>query len=228
MKISKSIREKYKNIDPELDVFIYNFDMPEGSTILEVGAHDNPVSIMLAESGFKVHGVDLREYDCGTHENYTHHMMNFLQLPQEFIKKYVGTFDAVICVSAIEHFGLGTYSDKTYNPYADVAATINIYNLLKEHGYFYLTTPFGGRYMEVRPHWKVYDFAELFYRFGINLNMDAFSIRCAEKITLLGKTFEIGDSVDLQSALANLNGAPSICSFARFWKPPLNKIGEKK
>lgn len=226
MKIPQSIRDKYKQSDPELDVFIDNFDMPAGSKILEVGAHDNPVSILLAESGFKVHGIDLRDYDCGTHQNYTHHTMNFLKLTPEFLREFAGSFDAVICVSAIEHFGLGTYSDKAYNPYADVAATINIYNLLKYHGYLFLTTPFGGRYMEVRPHWKVYDFAELFYRFGINMHMDAFSIKCAEKINLLGRTFEIGESIDMQSALSNLNGAPAICAFARFWKPPLNQTGE--
>jgi hypothetical protein len=221
MKISKKIIEKYKKeFDPELDLFLENFDEPEGSKILEIGAHDNPVALILAESGFIVHGVDLREYDQGEHENYTHNVFNFLKIPTRFLKEHAGTFDAVISISALEHFGLGTYSDTKYNPYADVAATQNVYNLLKSDGYFSITVPYGGRYVETRPHWKTYDFAEVFFRFGLNFQINSFNVRCVEKIKLLGCDFKPGDKVDNLATLFNLNGNPGVSIFAKFWKVP--------
>ncbi len=220
MKIPDSIRKNYKAEDPELDLFLDNFDEPEGSKILEIGAHDNPVALMLAEAGFIVHGIDLREYDQGEHENYTHHVMNFTKLTSRFLKEHTASFDAVISISALEHFGLGTYTDKKYNPYADVAATVNVFNLLKPDGYFSLTVPYGGRYTEQRPHWKVYDFSELYFRFGLNMQLNSFQIRCVEATKLFGCDFKPGDNVDGLASMFNLNGSPSVSAFAKFWKVP--------
>ena len=219
MKIPKKIIEKYKKeFDPELDLFLENFDEPEGSKILEIGAHDNPVALILAEAGHIVYGVDLREYDQGEHENYTHHVMDFTKVPSRFYKEHLGTFDSIISISALEHFGIGTYTDKSYNPYKDVAATMNVYNLLKPSGTFNLTVPFGGNYFEKVPHWKVYNFSELVFRFGINMQLNIFKIKCVEKTNLFGCDFVAGDDVDLLASMFCLNGNPAISTFAKFMK----------
>ena len=72
MKILNHLIEEYRArlSDPEADLFFGRFDEPEGARILEVGAHDAPISSMLSASGFNVTGVDLRE--CDQTPNYEH------------------------------------------------------------------------------------------------------------------------------------------------------------
>lgn len=218
MKIPKDILDTYTTFDPESHLFFNFFDEKEGSKILEVGAHDSPISSMLAKTGFSVHGVDLRECDQETHPNYTHHIFDFSNPNTEFLQNHAGTFDCVVSISALEHFGLGTYNKLPYNPYADVYAAAYISALLRKEGAFYCVVPYGGRYREIIPHWKVYDMGEIIYRFGHGMRIDFIHLQCSEKMHVGGVTYKPFDNFDFGHAALNTEGFPGISILVKFSK----------
>lgn len=145
--------------DADTSMFRSLFREPIGCKILEVGAHDEPLANQLVGLGYDVYGVDLREYDkllppC----NYQYLRSDFCDLPLEFIRSHYGTFDCVFSISAIEHFGLGTYSEGSRSSYYDVIAMRQVWGMLKTGGVCYVTVPFGKKFVEYAPHWRVYDY----------------------------------------------------------------------
>ena len=139
MIITEAIRSQYHTFDPETSCFLDFFSEPEGSRILEVGAHDSPISKMLAESGFDVESIDLRPYDFPIVEGHHHYVGDFLNFHggQE-------CYDCIVSISAIEHMGLGTYREGMELRMGDVIAMRNIWNLLRDGGPCYISVPFGG------------------------------------------------------------------------------------
>lgn len=155
---------EWDSLDADTSMFRKLFCEPVGK-VLEVGAHDEPLANELFELGYDVHGVDLREYDkklpaC----NYTYTRSDFCNLPAEFIQEHQGTFDCVFSISAIEHFGLGTYSEGKRHAYYDVLAMRQMWHMLREGGVCYVTVPFGVSYVENVPHWRVYDYDSAYAR----------------------------------------------------------------
>lgn len=218
MKIPDEILASYKR-DPETELFMKYFNEPTGK-VLEIGSHDYPLAIILAKAGFNVTGIDLRPYDCGSHDNYSHHVFNFNKIPESFMKEHMGTFDCVVSVSTLEHFGLSAYQDIGYHPYADIAAAVLIWQLLKPGGSFILTVPSAGRYSEHKPHWKVYSINEIIHRFGYNMQLREIYFECVEAFEGFGKKFKIGDPVDLLSLSLNLTEFPGMSCYAKFVKQP--------
>ena len=53
------------------------------------------------------------------------------------------TFDVVICISVLEHIGLGKYVQSGLNDKADYQAFMEMIRVLKRRGRLYLTVPFG-------------------------------------------------------------------------------------
>lgn len=155
----------YDEVDMDLNLFAEEFRAYPNSKILVVGAHDEPSANLLAQAGHRVIGVDLREYDkklppC----NYEFIRGDFNDLSPSFYREHAGTFDAFVCLSTLEHFGMGAYKESgRSHRYYDVIAMRKAWELLKtgepgkEHGKAYLTVPFGSKFMEVWPHWRVYD-----------------------------------------------------------------------
>lgn len=216
MKIPDSIRSQYKTFDPEAELLFQNFDEAEGSKILEVGSQHCPIASMLAKSGFKVTGVDLRTWD--QENNYHHIQGDFCRLPVEFLRENLGTFDSAISISTLEHFGMGTYQENFAYEYYDVLASRYVYNLLKPNGTFYLTVPFGGKYVELRPHWRVYDWASFGDRLCCGFVFEKFYLSVAEEITIDGRVYKPGELINFESAIANLTGLPNISCFAKLRK----------
>ncbi len=164
MKIPTEVLEKHDVSDADVQMFVTLFDAPRGSRILVIGAHDESTANMLASSGamFDVTGVDLREYDANLPPcNYRFIQADFVSLTNRYLTEEINEgkyqpFDAVVALSCIEHFGLGTYNEGAVHPYYDVIAMRKIWELLRVGGRAYVTVPMGNRFLEVNPHWRSY------------------------------------------------------------------------
>lgn len=216
MRIIESVRQEYKIFDPEADLFFRDFDEPINAKILEIGSQHSPLASILTKSGFNVTGVDLR--DCDQEPIYNHIKSDFCRMPVEWMRENYGTFDSAVCISAIEHFGLNTYEEGRTHEYYDVLAMRYIYDLLKPGGSCYITTPFGGKYVEYKPHWRVYDWASLLERIVQDFHTEIFSIGVCEKISINGLTFNVGDPITINEAILNTKGLPHISCFLKLRK----------
>ena len=110
----------------------------ENLKILDIGCMESILPIMLASSGHKVCGVDIRKYP------YTHPNLVFLKTDICKLPFKTEMFDVAIAISVIEHLGLGGYGDVVCND-GDLVAIKKIYNCLKDKGLLFLTVPFGVR-----------------------------------------------------------------------------------
>lgn len=109
--------------------------LPRGSRILDVGSCESTVAIGLASMGYRVTALDPRPYPL-SHAN--------LEVVLSPIEEYHTDepFDAAILLSAVEHFGLGSY-DLPVNDRADHQAIQTVWELLRPGGTLVLTTPYG-------------------------------------------------------------------------------------
>lgn len=117
--------------------FVYSSlgGLPRGSRVLDIGSCESTVAIGLASLGYQVTALDPRPYPL-RHANLT----NVLSPVKDF--RPDEPFDAAILLSAIEHFGLGSY-DLPTNDEADQEAMDAVWNALRPGGTLVLTTPYG-------------------------------------------------------------------------------------
>jgi 2-polyprenyl-3-methyl-5-hydroxy-6-metoxy-1,4-benzoquinol methylase len=78
--------------------------IPPGSTIVDVGASESTVSLSLASLGYRVTAVDPRPYGL-RHPN----LEVIARAAEEW--EETRTFDAIVCLSTVEHIGLGAYGE---------------------------------------------------------------------------------------------------------------------
>ena len=218
MLISKELQDKFIEFDPEISFFFKFFDEESNLQIFEIGAHDNAVSKILSMSGHFVTGIDLRESDQSFHENYKHIVGDFCDMPDSFYKNHFGNYDCVITISSIEHFGLGAYQDVPDKDYYDVVAMNYAYRMLKPGGRCYVVVPFGGKFVTVKPHWRVYDFASIKDRIQQNFRLERFEIQCSEDCNIYGINYKANTEMSLNSAILNTNGFPGISAFIKLVK----------
>ncbi len=84
--------------------------------------------------------VDIRDLPATNHPN-----INFLQA--DFMGEdlgQIGRADSVSCLHAIEHFGLGRYSDPI-NPNGHLVAFENLIKILEPGGVLYISFPIGNK-----------------------------------------------------------------------------------
>ncbi len=110
--------------------------LPTGSRVLDVGADESTVSFALASLGYDVTALDLNGYPFA-HPNLT----PVSSLLEEFSPGHL--FDVVICLSSIEHFGLGAYGPDSHDVDADVKALQQLRTMTHSGGRLVLTTPYG-------------------------------------------------------------------------------------
>lgn len=120
--------------------------------ILDVGASESPLALMLASLGYQVTAVDLRTYPF-THPN--------LEIVAGDITKLnlSAKFDTVVCLSTLEHIGLPVYGGREMLA-GDNLALQQMHRWLKPGGYLLLTVPAALKY-QVRKFWRQYDVATL-------------------------------------------------------------------
>jgi 2-polyprenyl-3-methyl-5-hydroxy-6-metoxy-1,4-benzoquinol methylase len=107
-----------------------------GARVLDVGATESTVALSLASLGYDVTAIDLRPYPLA-HPR--------LRTVVGAIEDWDGDgpFDAVVCLSTIEHVGLPAYGGERKEG-ADLAAMRRIHELTAPGGVLVLTTSVGG------------------------------------------------------------------------------------
>jgi 2-polyprenyl-3-methyl-5-hydroxy-6-metoxy-1,4-benzoquinol methylase len=123
-----------------------------GAKVADVGAAESLVAFSLALLGYDVTAVDLRPYP------FEHPRLRSVTTPIEEWEDD-STFDAIICLSTIEHVGLGAYGEEPKEDRADLAAMRRMHELTAPGGLLVLTTRFGNaREAELE---RIYDQAGL-------------------------------------------------------------------
>jgi hypothetical protein len=110
--------------------------LPTGVKLLDVGATESLVSLSLASLGYDVTALDPRPYPF-VHPN----LSVVVGLMQEWVPPT--QFDCVLCISTIEHIGLGAYGEPVSDARADEAAMSQIWRSTAPGGVLVLTTRFG-------------------------------------------------------------------------------------
>ena len=119
--------------------------------VLDIGCVSSRLPMQLASMGYEVYGIDVRDYPL-------HHPNFHFQKTDLFLWKPDKKFDAIILLSALEHFGLGAYGDMKEED-ADKKAIQLITQWLNPHGQLLVSVPFG-KYGITKKH-RVYDLSRL-------------------------------------------------------------------
>jgi hypothetical protein len=102
--------------------------------ILDVGGSESTVALSLACLGHEVHVVDPRGYRL-KHPQLHEHAVRLEELEAD------SQFDVVLALSAVEHFGLGSYGQPIEGDRMDRAALAEIHRRLVPAGLLVLTVP---------------------------------------------------------------------------------------
>ncbi len=119
-----------------------------GASVLDVGCSESLIPFELASIGYRVTGIDLREYSLD------HPNLATVETPLEDWDDE-RTFDVVVCLSSIEHFGLGTYGEEVSSERLDHTAMRLLLEKTKPTGVLVMTIPFGET--DVTPVQRMYD-----------------------------------------------------------------------
>lgn len=110
--------------------------LPRGSRILDVGATESTLAFSLASLGYRTTALDLRAYPL------SHPQLEVVVGRIEEWDSEPGSFDAIVCLSTIEHVGLGAYGAEV-GASADSAAMKRMQELVVPQGLLVLTAPVG-------------------------------------------------------------------------------------
>jgi SAM-dependent methyltransferase len=123
---------------------------PQGGRILDLGCGESLIAYELASFGFDVVGVDLNDYPL-EHPNLKTITSSLETIEDDELRD----FDTIVCLSAIEHFGLGAYGEDPTEGRADIEALERLAALSGSDTSLILTTPFGEP--SVTEFQRVYD-----------------------------------------------------------------------
>jgi SAM-dependent methyltransferase len=126
--------------------------VPARARVLDVGAAESSMSLSLATLGYDVTAVDPRPNPL-SHER----LLVVTARIEDWSEN--ADFDAVLCLSTIEHVGLGVYDQPASDNRDDLAAMARMRELTRPGGLFVLTTAVGPA--SVSEQGRVYDRAGL-------------------------------------------------------------------
>jgi len=121
----------------------------KGCRILDLGCMESMLPLFISTLGYEVTGFDFRKYPY-KFPNFTFVQGSVMNLP--FADSH---FDAVTCVSTIEHIGIGFYNDPKEGDSPDIAGIKEARRVLKPKGLLILTVPFGKAF--VNNQQRIYD-----------------------------------------------------------------------
>jgi SAM-dependent methyltransferase len=156
----------YEQQDPMLVLFDHavtrwGFDLPDGSRILELGCRETDWAqrIKKATKDCTVVGID--PLGCPDYGG-DYFVQGDAADPNLFEQPWLqrGSFDAVISLGAIEHFGLGYYGDPV-GERKDTEAIRNAWHWLKPGGSLYFDVPWTPGDAHQTPHYRVYSDATM-------------------------------------------------------------------
>jgi SAM-dependent methyltransferase len=107
-----------------------------GSRVLDVGAAESTLAFSLASLGFQTTALDLRAYPL------SHPQLEVVVGRIEEWEAEPASFDAIVCLSTIEHVGLSAYGSGVGES-ADLAAMRRMHELVVPGGILVLTVPVG-------------------------------------------------------------------------------------
>ncbi len=229
MIIPEEIRRKWGCSDLDVALFLDHFDEPEGSRILVVGAKEESTCDMLAECGFEVTGIDLREPDSQP-ENWNYIRRDFCELDRHSFTSRLGAgtffepFDVFVAISAIEHFGLGTYSEGTRHRYYDVIAMRKAWELLHVGSKAYITVPIGGTFMEVTPHWRVYNMASIHDRLVQDFEFKLLCCAVSGECEINGVPRKVGDPITADEVISYSGHPPHLSALVVMEKVNVKRL----
>ncbi len=128
-------------------------DLDAGAKILDLGGGESTVAFSLASLGFDVTVIEPQGYP------FRHPNLTVFERPYEEFDRSA-RFDAVVLLSAIEHFGIGWYPgnpDKAES--ADIDTVASLRELMNDDGLLVLTTPYGPA--ETTDLERIYDLERL-------------------------------------------------------------------
>lgn len=147
----------YDGADPMIHLFTHavrrwNLDIEPGARVLELGCRETDwAQRVKALVACEIVGIDaLPCPDYGGDSFVQGDASNPMVLADA-----VGTFDAVISLGAIEHFGLGYYGDPV-GPRKDTQAVANAWHWLKPGGLIYFDVPWTPGASHHTEHYRVY------------------------------------------------------------------------
>jgi len=147
-------------------VFAATWRLSPGSSIIDIGSRESALPISLAMNGYRVVTLDPRGYA------YRHPGITSISAT---VSDWIGpedAVDAVTCVSAIEHFGIGAYKQTEEVGRLDLEAMKRFRSWLSASGILVLTVPFGTSALNSLQ--RVYDFD------GIEELTDGFTVTKSE------------------------------------------------
>jgi 2-polyprenyl-3-methyl-5-hydroxy-6-metoxy-1,4-benzoquinol methylase len=109
------------------------------ATLGDVGACGSLFALECAKKGYNTYAIDYKEYP-EKHKKLVSVKTDIRKMPIPDKK-----FDAITCISTIEHIGLNVYGDPEYDE-GDILAVRELTRTLKTEGLLIITTPFGEKY----------------------------------------------------------------------------------
>ncbi len=132
--VVSSVNERIAELPYVLRAFA---SLRRGARILDVGAAESTLAVSLASLGYRTTALDVRGYPL------SHPLLEVVVASIEDWDHDQPPFEAAVCLSTIEHVGLGAYGDAKGDQAADRHAMRRIGELLLPRGLLVLTTPLG-------------------------------------------------------------------------------------
>jgi len=126
--------------------------------VLDVGCAGSFFPLIVAALGYDVTACDIRPYEILNNLKFE----NFKFIQTDICKNSLpeGSFDAITCISVLEHIGLGGRYGAEEDSNGDFKMVEAIYKLLKSGGRAIITVPYGIAEI-FAPYHRIYDYSRI-------------------------------------------------------------------